>query len=55
MLTHDWQPLSDLSSYGFNLLDEMWQRGEIECRIELLYRHGRACGCRHYYRLKETT
>ena len=53
MLTHEWQPLSDLTDYSFIQLDDMWQRGEIECHFEqLVDESGVARGTIHYYRMK---
>jgi hypothetical protein len=52
MLTNDWKSLADLNSYTFLQLDDMWQRGEVECRFDTLRdANGIARGTIHYYRL----
>ena len=52
MLTKIWRPLSELTAYTFLQLDDMWQRGEIECRFEKLQdESGMTRGTIHHYRL----
>ena len=53
MLTQDFKPLSELTAYTFLQLDDMWQRGEIECRFETLRDEtGIARGTIHHYRYR---
>lgn len=51
-MPEEWTPGTELGAWAH--LDELWQSGHIECKIEpVLNKWGEPCGTRHYYRRKE--